>query len=110
MELNSIRTNKHISVASSGHNGDCDIMNTRCQTPMIDVAWEQNTGSHKLCPIGHITMDSPDTAPWAPRWRCRHPMVSSGEDLGILCAYVIRPHLVYYTEDVQPKTCLSNKN
>ena len=28
---------------------------------MMDVAWEQNTGSHKLCPIGHITMASPDT-------------------------------------------------
>ena len=39
-----------------------DIMNTLCQTQMMDVAWEQNTGSHKLCPIGHITMASPDTA------------------------------------------------
>ena len=36
-------------------------MNTLCQTEMMDVAWEQNTGSHKLCPIGHITMASPDT-------------------------------------------------
>lgn len=63
MELNSIRTNKHISVASSRGAGVTmdDIMNTRCQSGMMDAAWEQNTGSHKLCPIGHITMDSPDT-------------------------------------------------
>ena len=55
MELNSIRTNKHISVASSpgGRATMGDIMNTRCQSWMMDVAWEQNTGSHKLCPIGH---------------------------------------------------------
>ena len=54
MELNSIRTNKHISLASSEARVTMgDIMNTRCQSGMMDVAWEQNTGSHKLCPIGH---------------------------------------------------------
>ena len=61
MELNSSRANTHISVASSAGDTMEDIMNTRCQSLMMNVWREQNMGSHKLCPIGHITIDSPDT-------------------------------------------------